>query len=193
MKLKRIVVGEEQTNCYVLYEKGHALVIDPGDEGKRIKHFLKKNELVLDMILLTHAHIDHTQAVDYLYTLYAVPIYVHSKDREYYTNCKLEGAYVIQSPVNMYSENLNWQSYPIIIHSIPGHSEGSVLIQIENYSFSGDVLFKDGIGRYDLIGADKVTLMESLRFLLALGDNVSLYPGHDEVFTILKRRAQIRI
>lgn len=184
MKLKRLVVGEELTNCYVVQEDGHAIVIDPGDEGKRIKRFLQKQELELDMILLTHGHGDHSAAVDYLYDSYSVPIYLHEGDREYALNASLEGSYVIKAPYKAFPNNLQWFSHSIKIQNLNGHSEGSVLIQIEEYYFSGDILFVDGIGRYDIVGADREELYSSLRYLLSLEKNTRLYPGHDESFTI---------
>lgn len=184
MKLKRIQVGQEQTNCYVLYEEGHAIVIDPGDEGKRIRHFLQKQELELDMILLTHGHCDHTMAVDYLYELFSSPIYIDEGDIEYCSSTRLEGAYAIKSPHCQYPKDLHWLSYPIEIVSIPGHSEGSVLIHIQDYYFSGDVLFVDGIGRYDLVGGDFEALMNSIDYLAQLGDECRFYPGHEEPFTL---------
>lgn len=184
MKLKRLVVGEEQTNCYVVHEEGHAIVIDPGDEGKRIKRFLQKQELELDMILLTHGHGDHSAPVDYLYDSYSVPIYLHEGDKAYALNAMLEGSYVIKAPYKAFSNNLQWLSHSITIQNLKGHSEGSVLIQLEDYYFSGDILFVDGIGRYDIVGADKEELYNSLRYLLSLEDTVRLYPGHDESFTI---------
>lgn len=187
MKIKKIVVGQEETNCYVLYEEGHAIVVDPGDEGKRIKHFLQKNELVVDMILLTHAHCDHLMAVDYLFDLYKCPIYVSKKDCVYYST-KIEGGFVIKAPVLDYSKSLSWLNYSIDVTYIPGHSEGSVLIHVDEYYFSGDVLFVDGIGRYDLVGSDQETLMDSLRYLSQLGDDVKLYPGHEEIFTIAEAK-----
>lgn len=44
--------------------------------------------------------------------------------------------------------------------------------------FSGDTLFKDGIGRYDLYGGDYNTLMESLQKLKSLNENYKIYTGH---------------
>ena len=184
MKIKRIIVGQEETNCYVLYEEGHAIVIDPGDEGKRIKHFLSKNELVVDMILLTHAHCDHSLAVDYLYDLYKCAVYVSRLDSYYYSSSKVEGGYGIKAPTLDYPSVFKWGDNEITITMLPGHSEGSVLIHIGEYYFSGDVLFLDGIGRYDLVGSDYDALKESLRILSELKDDVKLYPGHEEVFTI---------
>lgn len=183
MKLKKIVVGQEETNCYVLYEEGHAILVDPGDEGKRIKHFLSKNELVVDKILLTHAHCDHSMAIDYLFDLYKCPIYVSKKDSIYYST-EVEGGYMIKAPVIDYDSNLSWRDYSIEATSLPGHSEGSVLIHVGDYYFSGDVLFVDGIGRYDLMGSDYEALLESLRYVFQLGNDVKLYPGHEDAFTI---------
>jgi glyoxylase-like metal-dependent hydrolase (beta-lactamase superfamily II) len=45
--------------------------------------------------------------------------------------------------------------------------------------FSGDTLFVNACGRCDLRGGDPALMFESLRRLASLGDDVTLYPGHD--------------
>ncbi|MBE6114617.1 MAG: MBL fold metallo-hydrolase [Erysipelotrichaceae bacterium] len=184
MKIKRMIVHEEETNCYILHEQGHAIIIDPGDDGKRIKHFLKKSELCLDKILLTHGHCDHTGAVDYLVEQYHCEVYIDPKDRIYYEKNQVEGSLWIRSAVLPYPTEMTWLDHKITIDPLPGHSEGSVLIQVDELYFSGDVLFKDGIGRYDLVGCDRDALKESIEYLLQFSDTTVLYPGHEEAFTI---------
>lgn len=184
MKIKRMIVHEEETNCYILYEQGHSIVIDPGADGKRIKHFLKKSELCLDKILLTHGHCDHTGAVDYLVEQYHCEVYIDPKDKIYCEKNSVEGSLWIKAELLPYPNESTWLEHRITTYPLPGHSEGSVLIQVDDLYFSGDVLFKDGIGRYDLVGADKTALKESIDHLLQLGDTTQLYPGHEEVFTI---------
>ncbi|MFH0877144.1 MAG: MBL fold metallo-hydrolase, partial [Candidatus Omnitrophota bacterium] len=63
MKIHTLAVGELQTNCYVVVsDKANAFIIDPGDEGKRIKDFLSKQKLTVRFAVLTHGHIDHFKA-----------------------------------------------------------------------------------------------------------------------------------
>ena len=81
MKVKTLLLGNMQTNCYVVSDDTkHCFIVDPGANGKKIINYLNENELVLDAILLTHGHFDHIGAVDYLYEHYHCPIYIHQDD-----------------------------------------------------------------------------------------------------------------
>ena len=63
----------------------------------------------------------------------------------------------------------------------PGHSPGSVLVYLpsESLLFSGDTLFRGGVGRTDLPGGNTVQLKESLKMTAAAFDeSVKILPGH---------------
>jgi glyoxylase-like metal-dependent hydrolase (beta-lactamase superfamily II) len=69
----------------------------------------------------------------------------------------------------------------------PGHTPGEVCIYLkdEKICITGDVLFKEGIGRTDLWGGDYDTLINSIHLkLLSLPDETKIYPGHGEKSTI---------
>ena len=69
MKIKTLLLGNMQTNGYVVSDENHhCLIIDPGANGKKVVHYLTENELVPEAVLLTHGHFDHIGAVDYLIT-----------------------------------------------------------------------------------------------------------------------------
>ena len=59
--IKRVVVGELETNCYLLIKDNNCLVIDPGDEYKKIVNEI--DNLSCKGILLTHHHFDHVGAL----------------------------------------------------------------------------------------------------------------------------------
>jgi glyoxylase-like metal-dependent hydrolase (beta-lactamase superfamily II) len=69
----------------------------------------------------------------------------------------------------------------------PGHTPGEFCLYLEKEKIliSGDVLFKEGIGRTDLWGGNYATLINSINTkLLILPSNVRVYPGHGEETTI---------
>ena len=72
-----------------------------------------------------------------------------------------------------------------VIHT-PGHTKGSCcfVCESEKVMFSGDTLFKGGIGRFDLYGGDCTILMESLRKLKSFKGNYEIYPGHGDNTTL---------
>ena len=74
------------------------------------------------------------------------------------------------------------------VMSTPGHTPGSSVLIGNSLIFSGDTLFKNGYGRYDLIGGDGRELFLSLEKILALDENLTVYPGHGETTTIKGER-----
>ena len=83
MKIRVMQVGAIGTNCYLLEdEHTHtAAVVDPGDEADRILALAKEDGMEIGLILLTHAHYDHTSGVAGLHkALPHIPVYLHPDD-----------------------------------------------------------------------------------------------------------------
>ena len=80
------------------------------------------------------------------------------------------------------SENkLSFGDINFDVLNVPGHSQDhrAFLVIDEKACLSGDVLFKNSIGRTDLPGGDYDTLIKSIKNTLFLvGDDVTIYPGH---------------
>ena len=70
LKIKKFVLGIMSTNCYLIENGQHSIVIDPGDQEDLIIDYLVQNNLKLKVILLTHAHFDHIGAIDKLVEKY---------------------------------------------------------------------------------------------------------------------------
>jgi glyoxylase-like metal-dependent hydrolase (beta-lactamase superfamily II) len=63
----------------------------------------------------------------------------------------------------------------------PGHAPGHVCFfhRKSSHLFSGDVLFRDSIGRTDLPGGNYHTLMQSItKVVLPLGEEITVHSGH---------------
>jgi glyoxylase-like metal-dependent hydrolase (beta-lactamase superfamily II) len=75
---------------------------------------------------------------------------------------------------------------PFRVLHLPGHSPGSVgfLLEKEKLLFSGDTLFRAGVGRTDFPGGDGAQLRQSLKRLFSLEGDIRVYPGHDDTTTI---------
>jgi len=76
-----------------------------------------------------------------------------------------------------------------VLHT-PGHSPGSICLYGEGVLFSGDTLFREGIGRSDLPGGNYRELMNSLHRLMALSEDTVVYPGHGPKTTIGTEKKQ---
>ena len=94
--------------------------------------------------------------------------------RDRYTNCK-----------DLVSGRLKLNPFDITIHHTPGHSAGSVCLEIEGHLFSGDTVFKQNVGNTDNYKSNPEDLITSLRYILTLSKDLIIEPGHKES-TILK-------
>ena len=74
--------------------------------------------------------------------------------------------------------------YKIQVFETPGHTIGSVCLQIEDALFTGDTLFKESYGRTDFPTGSMKQLVLSIKKLFAMDENLRVYPGHNEPTTI---------
>ena len=188
-------VGLFQTNVYILEDDvtKEAIVIDPADEASRILKIINENDLRVKYILLTHAHIDHIGALKELKDSTGAEVLLHKEDVFLYENMHLQASlFGLTEPgitdIDILIENgmeLGQGGMKFIVVHTPGHSPGSVCYYFSDKLFTGDTLFKNGIGRSDLWGGSHELLVESLRgILLNLDDAIEVYPGHGPSTTI---------
>lgn len=186
MKLDILPIGLYQENIYVLHDGGHVFIVDPGKYAKEIAKTIQKDEIV-EAILLTHGHEDHTGAVDDLADIYHCPVYMDMDDY-ILVDPKYAGSHGFDAPV--YTDILPLQSqmqigpFSLQIYKTPGHTAGSVCIKYRNLLFSGDTLFAGSIGRTDLFSSSDEKMIESLKFLMTLPHDLIVLPGHGPKTTI---------
>lgn len=181
--VKTIKVGPLETNCYVISCEftGHTFIIDPGDNPKVISNYIYRNEFIPKAIILTHGHPDHTGAVKLLHGELAVPVYMHRADIEI---LKLAGIETIDKYL-FHGNNIDLGREKFTIIHTPGHTPGSICILGNGILFSGDTLFKGGVGRTDLPGGSNEELENSIRNrLFILPPETIVYPGHGPETTI---------
>ena len=165
MKLLKLVVGPLKTNCYIVYEKGNALIIDPGDEENEIIKKIEKMKLTPLAILLTHNHFDHTMYAESLSSFFKIPIWD-------YKNLE-EG-----------SKKIGDFNFDVIY--TPGHSNSSMTYYFKEYGimFCGDFIFKGTVGRVDLPGGNYQDMLASLKLIKKYPNDIVLYPGHGDSTTL---------
>lgn len=196
MKIKKLQLGNFQTNAYIVSnDKNECIVIDPGSNGKKITKYLESEELDVHAILLTHGHFDHIGAVDYLYHRKQCPIYIHQEDIVMLKDTNLNLSYfeeplVIESPVIAADESLEIMGFEIHWLHLPGHCPGSSMLHFVNEEviFSGDVIFKDSIGRFDLPNSSHHDTKQSLQKIKELKVDAVMYPGHGESTTLAQEQ-----
>jgi hydroxyacylglutathione hydrolase len=199
MHIEMITVGMFQSNCFVIdcEDTGEAIIIDAGDEGGKILEYVSRRKLEVKEIINTHAHIDHVAALPEVVSSLSAPVSMHRSELVIYRNLEQQAGYFgLSSPQVVEIDRFLEQGDEIkfgklrgeVFHT-PGHSPGGISIVFDEAEppavFVGDVLFKGSIGRTDLFGSDHTQMINTLRdFILALPDDMVVYPGHGETTTV---------
>ncbi|WP_243093415.1 MBL fold metallo-hydrolase [Thermus thalpophilus] len=190
MKAHRLVLGPLAENGYLVETPQGAVLIDPGDEPEKILALLAQRGLTPKAILLTHAHFDHVGAVAPLVAAYGLPVYLHPLDLPLYGRAQEVAAawgFAIPKPplpVEPLAEGM--ELFGLQVLHLPGHSPGHVafLDPVGQAVYSGDLLFRGSIGRYDLPGSEREALFASLKRLLSLPPETQVLPGHGPPTTL---------
>lgn len=203
-RLERLIVGALEANCYLVTDRGSgdAVIVDPGNQAKRILDAVRDCQAHVVAVIHTHGHFDHIGATEQVVEALGgeVAVYSHPADTYLYERAaRLMGAsfgYSIPERLLTPSHPLHdGMTIPVgssaleVIHT-PGHTPGSVsLLCPGQFLLSGDTLFRRGIGRTDLPGGDEDAIYESiLTRLYPLPGELAVWPGHGESTTIAQER-----
>jgi len=191
-----IPVGFAQTNAYICYDHDtkKGILIDPGGEAAKIRGIIDKHGINIAAILLTHGHLDHIGASDELRDSLKVAVYTSKKEAHLANDQNLNGTSLFRmKPINVTvdhflqdGEEVDFGCGKITVMHTPGHTHGHLSFYLPHADilFSGDCLFRDSYGRYDLPTGDFPTLRQSLMMLFDLPAQTVVYPGHGPSTTI---------
>ena len=181
-------MGRLQTNCYVLQSRQDAVLVDPGDEPKRILLFLKDLEVKTTRIIATHTHFDHVLGVNDIRAQLKIPFLIHPDDlpmlESMQSRVRQIMGFTVPPPPRVDGflkdeETVLFGDEEVKVIHTPGHSPGSVSLLGDRFVLTGDALFNQSIGRTDLPGGNFDTLVGSIRNrLFKLDDDIIVYPGH---------------
>jgi hydroxyacylglutathione hydrolase len=178
--------GIFETNCYLVNAPNGWILFDAPDgacdwvDSRRIK---------LDLLLLTHGHIDHVQDVAKIKRRFGCQIGCHPEtapmisDREFFRSFGFELEIEPALPDFLIKETpeRNFLGLEFAVLEVPGHCPGSLCFVLGNDQLliGGDVLFAGGVGRWDLPGGDSNLLFNGIKEkIFPLGDDVTILPGH---------------
>lgn len=190
MRIVKYSLGQLQANCYFLIEGNNCLIIDPADDASFILEEIQRQQLNLVGMLATHGHFDHIGAAGEIQLSLNVPLYVFKEDQFLIDRLNetakfflgFDPNFIKPTNVKYIQSNFSIKDYELRIIKTPGHTPGSCsfYFERENAIFTGDTLFKEGIGRTDLSYSSKEDLTKSLKRIFKLPKGTVVYSGHGE-------------
>jgi len=199
LEIHTIVSMPFAENTYVVWRHGRedAVVIDPGLEPESILDFLREQGLKPALVLNTHGHADHIAGNEAMKEAYPeAPLVIGVNDAPLLTDAQLNLSAPFGMPVTSPAADRLVREGDVVeaaglrfeVLDVPGHSPGHVVYLCRESPlvvFGGDVLFREGVGRYDFPGSDGELLFRGIRTkLFALAPDAVIYPGHGPVTTI---------
>jgi len=200
LSIKSFEFSPIQENTYVLYnEFNDCLFIDPGcyfdEERNELALFVEKNALKPKMLLNTHCHLDHVFGNKFISEKYDLTLQLHEGEVPVLQFAPTSGL-MYNLPFDNYTGSfeflqegdvLKLGTDELLVLFTPGHSPASISFYCaaQGFLISGDVLFRQSIGRTDLPGGNYETLITSIKEkLLVLPDETVVYSGHGAPTTI---------
>lgn len=215
LEISVIVNGMLEENCYIAQNAATAqntdteqndagssgcVLVDPGDDPKRIIKAMQSMNVKPEAVLITHGHFDHIGAVSAILDTYRdLPVYACGGEKENFTRTNsmramagralsLDRITFLEDGATLDLVGTRWQMI-----RTPGHSVGSVCYYVEesHVLFSGDTLFLGSCGRTDLATGDMRAMVHSIQdVLMKLPDDTLALPGHGAKTTIgVERRS----
>lgn len=183
--IKKFVLGEIEVSTFLLEHNNMHILIDCGKTDDAFFEFLKNESIDLKYIFLTHTHFDHIEGINAVKNIFPNVKVVVAKEEKQFLN----------DPENNLSNYFNYQvkiDYNAITYDditiegitfkeIRGHSKQSMVIIFEKEKtiFSGDSVFKNGVGRSDFYYGDhKSLILDIKRNIFCYDDDFIIYPGH---------------
>ncbi len=190
-------VGPLQCNCSVIGDESthEGLVIDPGDNIEDVVSIVRKHNLQIKQIVITHAHIDHVGGAMQLRAATGAPILLNQNDYALLKMLDAQAAWIGVAPPGRVeidhsvaqADSIKTGSLSADVIHTPGHTEGSICLYFpaEKKLIAGDTLFAGSIGRTDLPGGSFEKIIRSLHDkVLELPDDTVVIPGHGPLTTI---------
>jgi len=181
--VSRIVVGQLDNNAYLVEDTatGDALLVDAADDASSLIEFVGQTRPI--GVFTTHGHWDHHQAIPEVTRALGVPFMLHPLDSAIAE--KLIDVDIVPGPLTI------GHTKATVLHT-PGHTPGSVCLEIDGVVITGDTLFPGGPGATRFDHSSFTTIIESIdQQLFRLPDETLVLPGHGDSTTIGAERPQI--
>lgn len=163
------------SNCYVVVNEKYkeAVIIDPGEVTEEIISQLEDNDLKLTAVLVTHNHGSHVEGLKTLRKIYTPKIYA--------ADWEIAGE---DTTVITGDGKIKAAKMTIKYMAIPGHTSDSVVYQIGNVIFSGDVIFAGSMGSTNSSYSEFILRTNIETKILSQQPSTILMPGHGPPTTL---------
>lgn len=199
LQIETLCLGQLETNCYLAWCKKtrECIVIDPADSGDSITQKILDLQLKPLCIVFTHGHFDHVLGSLEVKLNFDIPIFMHPKDTDLLKDAQKSAQYWLKRTVDPVPNttqpiseggSLEIGASKLTIIETPGHTPGSIALfadEPQPVLFTGDTLFKAGVGRTDFSYSSPKELRSSLQNLFKNYPSETIcYPGHGETTTL---------
>lgn len=199
VKIHRIASGN--VNCYIVADNDKAILIDTGRKKYCEKILERCKKFHVNLIVLTHGHMDHCQNAAYLAEALHIPIAINKNDMDLITDNRkqsllaktLLGKIVLSVSLSSFEMDSLELFDPIIylkngddlseygiaakVVELPGHTKGSIGVEIEDNLFVGDALMNMFYPTASMLYVDEQEMLLSAKYISELGEK-TIYFGH---------------
>lgn len=201
LHIERFINQLMSSNCYIVVDEDtkHCLCIDPASEkSEREIAYIDQNGLALDFIILTHEHTDHTWGVNSLVEKYPSVMVICSETCRRNLKKEMQAYFLLyfDNPDYQYTicridnttealgGRLEWQNHTICFVPVPGHSMGSICVDIDGKLFSGDTILQSKPYVNNRNGSKDLFLKSAKKILETYKPDEEIYPGHGDPFPL---------
>jgi hydroxyacylglutathione hydrolase len=197
---EKFIFSPFSENTYVLYdETNDCIIIDPGcyepREENLLADFINFKKLNPVKQIFTHCHVDHVFGANFIFKKYGLKPEIHNAALPFLVNSREQAQmygfemHKVVEPGSFIKEGdkVKFGNAELDVVYTPGHADGSVCFinYPQKFVITGDVLFRESIGRTDFPTGNFYVLMESIRTkLFVLDDDFIVYSGHGEETSI---------
>lgn len=194
VKVKKIISGRIEANCYIVYDTDtkKAAIIDPGEDGEKIIREIENGGFIPEMLINTHGHYDHVLSDELIRKKFNIPLAAHKYEVDMLADPYRNASAMFGTPESITAPEIqltDGQKVKLsfteftVIHT-PGHTKGGICLDFGNFLITGDTLFAGTIGRTDFPGSSYEEMMNSLEKIKKLDPEIIIYPGHGSSTTL---------
>lgn len=197
MRIQCFTVGAFRVNTYLITDPATDIsaIVDTGESEELLARLRQLDPAPnIEMILLTHGHLDHAGSLPVLQSYYDVPTYLPRLELPLFATLPMQGDWFGQPAFNRScgridhtlddGDTLSLGETTLHFISTPGHTPGQGCYYTDNDIIVGDTLFAGSVGRHDLPMGNAKVMQHSLRKLMQLPLQLVVHSGHGPTTTL---------